>query len=173
MLCCSLFFFFSYSDLLFNSCSLLCTHHLVQQQLNPSSVFRGSELLISNFLRWLLNLKQHKSEKNKSSRGGGGSGHDDVIFCSGGGGWVVMTDDDAGGRAMEIFGWRHLWTTPSTNKSNRDNYWAIAVISIIGKVFSTILLERLHKFKKEKFPDPPNQLGFTKGAQTYNANNRI
>ena len=41
------------------------------------------------------------------------------------------------------------------------------MISIIGKVFSTILLERLHKFKKETFPDPPNQLGFTKGAQTY------
>ena len=39
--------------------------------------------------------------------------------------------------------------------------------SIIGKIFSTILLERLHKFKKEKCPDPPNQLGFTKGAQTY------
>ena len=39
MLCCSLLFFFSTSDLLFNSCSLLCINHLVQQQLNPSSVF--------------------------------------------------------------------------------------------------------------------------------------
>ena len=40
-LCCSVasFFFFFNSDLLFNSCSLLCIHHLVQQQLNPSSVF--------------------------------------------------------------------------------------------------------------------------------------
>ena len=38
---------------------------------------------------------------------------------------------------------------------------------VIGKIFSIILLERLHAFRKEKFPDPSNQQGFTKGAQTY------
>ena len=37
----------------------------------------------------------------------------------------------------------------------------------MGKLFSTILLERLIKYRKYSFPDPPNQLGFTKGAQTY------
>ena len=51
-------------------------------------------------------------------------------------------------------------------KTNPDNYRAIAVGSVIGKLFSTILLERLKKFRNETCPDPPNQLGFTKGAQT-------
>ena len=69
-----------------------------------------------------------------------------------------------------VYPWNESIITPilkKGNKSNPDNYRAIAVSSIIGKIFSTILLERLHKFKKEKCPDPPNQLGFTKGAQTY------
>ena len=52
-------------------------------------------------------------------------------------------------------------------KSDPDNYRAIAISSVIGKLFSSILLERLVKFRKENCPDPPNQLGFTKGAQTY------
>lgn len=53
------------------------------------------------------------------------------------------------------------------NKDNPDNYRAVAVSSVIGKLFSTILLNRLIEFRKVNCPDPSNQLGFTKGAQTY------
>ena len=53
------------------------------------------------------------------------------------------------------------------NKENPDNYRAIAISSTIGKLFSTLLLERLIKFRNVNCPDPSNQLGFTKGAQTY------
>ena len=53
------------------------------------------------------------------------------------------------------------------SKENPDNYRAVAVSSVIGKLFSTILLDRLIKFRNENCPDPPNQLGFTKKAQTY------
>ncbi|NRB81926.1 MAG: RNA-directed DNA polymerase, partial [Saccharospirillaceae bacterium] len=53
------------------------------------------------------------------------------------------------------------------NKEDPDNYRAVAVSSAIGKLFSTILLDRLIEFRKQNCPDPPNQLGFTKGAQTY------
>lgn len=51
-------------------------------------------------------------------------------------------------------------------KSNPDNYRAVAVSSTIGKLFSTILLNRILEFKSLKNPDPINQLGFCKGAQT-------
>ena len=53
------------------------------------------------------------------------------------------------------------------DKSDPDNYRAIAVSAAIGKLFSIIMLERLKIFRNEECPDPPNQLGFTKGAQTY------
>ena len=69
-----------------------------------------------------------------------------------------------------VYPWNESIITPlhkKGDKSNPDNYRAIAVSSVIGKIFSTILLERLHLFRKSKCPDPPNQLGFTKGAQTY------
>ena len=69
-----------------------------------------------------------------------------------------------------VYPWNESIITPlhkKGDKSNPDNYRAIAVSSVIGKIFSIILLERLHAFRKEKCPDPPNQLGFTKGAQTY------
>ena len=69
-----------------------------------------------------------------------------------------------------IYPWNESIITPLLKKgdvSNPDNYRAIAVSSVLGKVFSTILLERLKSFKKTNCPDPPNQLGFTKGAQTY------
>ena len=36
----------------------------------------------------------------------------------------------------------------------------------MGKLFSSILLERLLHFKKLYCPDPKEQLGFSKGAQT-------
>ena len=51
-------------------------------------------------------------------------------------------------------------------KANPDNYRAVAVSSTIGKLFSTILLHRILHFKDLKCPDPINQLGFSKGAQT-------
>ena len=69
-----------------------------------------------------------------------------------------------------VYPWNESIITPlhkKGDKSNPDNYRAIAVSSVIGKIFSIILLERLHAFRKKKCPDPPNQLGFTKGAQTY------
>ena len=52
------------------------------------------------------------------------------------------------------------------NKFNPDNYRAIAVGSCMGKLFSGILLDRLLLFKELHCPDPKEQLGFKKGAQT-------
>ena len=69
-----------------------------------------------------------------------------------------------------VYPWNESIITPlhkKGNKSDPDNYRAIAVSSVIGKLFSTILLERLIKFRANTSPDPPNQLGFTKKAQTY------
>ena len=66
--------------------------------------------------------------------------------------------------------WNCSVITPLHKKGDRenpDNYRAIAVSSVIGKLFSTILLDRFIQFRKLKCPDPPNQLGFTKNAQTY------
>lgn len=66
--------------------------------------------------------------------------------------------------------WSSSIITPLHKKGSQedpDNYRAIAVSSVIGKLFATILLERLITFRKKSCPDPPNQLGFTKNAQTY------
>ena len=66
--------------------------------------------------------------------------------------------------------WNANVITPLHKKgclSDPDNYRAIAVSSVLGKLFSTILLDRLIKFRNLNCPDPPNQLGFTKKAQTY------
>ena len=66
--------------------------------------------------------------------------------------------------------WNCSVITPLHKKGNRDNpdnYRAIAVSSALGKLFSMILLERFIQFRKSNCPDPPNQLGFTKNAQTY------
>ena len=49
---------------------------------------------------------------------------------------------------------------------NPDNYRAIAVGSCLGKLFSSILLQRLKYFKQQHCSDPIEQLGFKKGAQT-------
>ena len=51
--------------------------------------------------------------------------------------------------------------------SDPDNFRAIAISSVIGKLYASILLDRLTEFRKSNCPDPPNQLGFTKKAQTY------
>ena len=66
--------------------------------------------------------------------------------------------------------WNNSIITPLHKKgckSNPDNYRAVAVSSNIGKLFSTILLNRILQYKSEQNPDPINQLGFSKGAQTY------
>ena len=59
--------------------------------------------------------------------------------------------------------------TPLHKKGNiydPNNYRAIAVASNVGKLFASILLQRLIKFRAETNPDTPNQLGFCKNAQT-------
>ena len=65
--------------------------------------------------------------------------------------------------------WNVSIITPIHKKGdirNADNYRAIAVGSCLGKLFSSILLNRLIEFRNAKSPDPINQLGFTKKAQT-------
>ena len=65
--------------------------------------------------------------------------------------------------------WNTSVITPiikSGNVNDPDNYRPIAVGSCLGKLFSSILLNRLIDFRKEFCPDPPNQLGFCQGSQT-------
>ena len=65
--------------------------------------------------------------------------------------------------------WHTSIITPiykSGNPFSPDNYRAIAVGSCMGKLFSSILLERLLLFKELYCADPKEQLGFQKGAQT-------
>ena len=65
--------------------------------------------------------------------------------------------------------WNSSIITPIHKKGDirdADNYRAIAVGSCLGKLFSSILLHRLINFRQSSCPDPPNQLGFTKHAQT-------
>ncbi|NRB82033.1 MAG: reverse transcriptase family protein, partial [Saccharospirillaceae bacterium] len=69
-----------------------------------------------------------------------------------------------------VYPWSSSIITPLHKKGSLDdpdNYRAVAVSSAIGKLFSTILLERIVKHRSANCPDPPNQLGFTKKAQTY------
>ena len=71
--------------------------------------------------------------------------------------------------ATGVYPWNVSLVTPLHKKGDRanpDNYRAIAVSSAIGKLFSNILLERLVRFRNTHCPDPPNQLGFCKEAQT-------
>ena len=70
----------------------------------------------------------------------------------------------------KTYPWNNNIITPLHKKgakSNPDNYRAVAVSSTIGKLFSTIMLNRIIEFKQSNEPDPINQLGFSKGAQTY------
>ena len=65
--------------------------------------------------------------------------------------------------------WNTAVVTPIHKKGDiydPNNYRAIAVGSCIGKLFSSILLERLHKFRAENAPNPSNQLGFCAEART-------
>ena len=52
------------------------------------------------------------------------------------------------------------------DKEEPDNYRAITLGSCLGKLFNSILLERLIEFRKKVCPDSPNQLGFCAGSQT-------
>ena len=65
--------------------------------------------------------------------------------------------------------WNTSLVTPLHKKGNLydpNNYRAIAVASNIGKLFSSILLQRLIEFRKENCPDTKSQLGFCQEAQT-------
>ncbi len=69
-----------------------------------------------------------------------------------------------------IYPWNSSIISPlhkKGNKSDPDNYRAVAVSSALGKLFSAILLNRLITYRDINCPDPPNQLGFTKKSQTY------
>ena len=68
-----------------------------------------------------------------------------------------------------VYPWNTALITPlhkKGDKSDPNNYRAIAVGSNLGKLFSGILLERLISFRNTYCPDPINQLGFVKDAQT-------
>jgi hypothetical protein len=68
-----------------------------------------------------------------------------------------------------VYPWNTALITPlhkKGDKSDPNNYRAIAVGSNLGKLFSSILLDRLIIFRNTYCPDPINQLGFVKDAQT-------
>ena len=70
---------------------------------------------------------------------------------------------------LGAYPWNTSNVTPLHKKGctyDPNNYRAIAVSSNIGKLFSSILLERLVRYKSLVKPDTPNQLGFCKEAQT-------
>ena len=67
-----------------------------------------------------------------------------------------------------VYLWNNSVITPLHKKGdiyNPDNYRAIAVCSCIGKLLSSMLLDRLIIHRSTNSPDPPNQCGFTKGSQ--------
>ena len=68
-----------------------------------------------------------------------------------------------------IYPWNQTVISPLHKKgdiNNPDNYRAIAVGSNMGKLFSSILLQRLLQFRQLSCPDTENQLGFCQEAQT-------
>ena len=70
---------------------------------------------------------------------------------------------------LGVYPWNTSLVTPIHKKGSLydpDNYRAIVISSILGKLFSSILLQRLVKFRANVCPDTPNQLGFCKNAQT-------
>ena len=65
--------------------------------------------------------------------------------------------------------WNTAIVTPIHKKGNLydpNNYRAIAVGSCIGKLFSSILLDCMVRFRTENSPNPPNRLGFCAEART-------
>jgi hypothetical protein len=68
-----------------------------------------------------------------------------------------------------VYPWNTSLVTPLHKKGSiydPNNYRAIAVASNIGKLFSSIHLNRLIRFRSASCPDSVNQLGFCKDAQT-------
>ena len=68
-----------------------------------------------------------------------------------------------------VYPWNVALITPIHKKGDKydpDNYRAIAVGSNLGKLFAGVLLNRLFMYRNVNCPDPINQLGFCKGAQT-------
>lgn len=69
----------------------------------------------------------------------------------------------------ETYPWNNATMTPLLKKGdkyNPDNYRTICVGSLLGKLYSNIMLQRLQNFREIHCPTPVNQLGFCKGAQT-------
>ena len=69
---------------------------------------------------------------------------------------------------LGVYIWNQSVITPLHKKgdiANPDNYRAIAVCSCLGKLLSSMLLNRLIVHRDAHFPDPPNQAGFKKGSQ--------
>ena len=70
---------------------------------------------------------------------------------------------------LGVYPWNTSLVTPLHKKGSLydpNNYRAIAVSSNLGKLFSSVLLQRLIAYKAAHCPDSVNQLGFCKGAQT-------
>ena len=70
---------------------------------------------------------------------------------------------------FSVYPWNASLVTPLLKKGDiydPNNYRAIAVASNLGKLFSSILLQRLLRFRRMNNPDTPNQLGFCKNSQT-------
>ena len=68
-----------------------------------------------------------------------------------------------------VYPWNVALITPIHKKGDKydpDNYRAITVGSNLGKLFAGVLLNRLLMYRNVNCPDPINQLGFCKGAQT-------
>ena len=68
-----------------------------------------------------------------------------------------------------IYPWNTSVTSPLHKKGCKedpDNYRAITLGSCLGKLFSSLLLDRLLQYRKDACPDYPNQLGFCVGSQT-------
>ena len=70
---------------------------------------------------------------------------------------------------QRIYPWNGSLMTLIHKKGDRydaNNYRSICVGSNMGKLFSSILLQRLIIFRAKFCKDYPNQLGFCKNAQT-------
>lgn len=66
-----------------------------------------------------------------------------------------------------VYPWNTSITSPLHKKGDKedpDNYRAITLGSCLGKLFSSMLLDRLINFRKSICPDPPSQLGFCAGS---------
>ena len=132
--------------------------------------------ILSEALETILNDKIHTNEVSKcilTLKNGKASSNDlisnEILKCLDKSNIELLKDLFNICFESGVYPWNTNIITPlhkKGNKDNPDNYRAVAVSSVIGKLFSTILLERFIDFRRRKCPDPPNQLGFTKGAQT-------